>query len=84
MYSASAYYEIVEKMLIENVLLKKFKPLKSYSLLSNCFNNGGILDNFTKPLNQNNFIEMQKTIVRIKILFCMLSIELLYSIISTL
>ena len=63
MYSASAYYEIVEKILLENVLLKKFKPMKSYFLLSNCFNSGGILDYFSKPLNNNNFNNMKQNIL---------------------
>ena len=63
MYSASTYYEIVEKILTENVLLKKFKPMKSYFLLSNCFNTGGILDYFTKPFSYNNFIEMKQSVL---------------------
>jgi hypothetical protein len=63
MYSASAYYEIIEKILLENVLLKRFKPMKSYFLLSNCFNEGGILDYLTKPLDYNNFIEMKQNIL---------------------
>ena len=63
MYSASGYYEIVEKMLLENILLKRFKPLKSYTLLSNCFNKGGILDNFSNKLNLNNFEQMKENIM---------------------
>ena len=63
MYSASGYYEIVEKILLENVLLKRFKPLKSYMILSNCFNKGGILDNFSTRLNQDNFNLMKENIV---------------------
>ena len=63
MYSASAYYEIVEKMLLENVLLKRFKPLKSYTILSNCFNKGGILDHFSNKLNLNNFEQMKENIL---------------------
>ena len=59
MYSASAYYEIVEKMLLENILLKHFKPLKSYTILSNCFNKGEILARFSKKLNLNNFEQMK-------------------------
>ena len=63
MYSASMYYEIVEKILLENIIIKKFKPLKSYSLLSNCFNIGGILDNLAKPLTKDNFDNMRKNII---------------------
>ena len=63
MYSASVYYEIVEKILLENIIIKKFKPLKSYSLLSNCFNIGGILDNLEKPLTKDNFDSMKKNII---------------------
>ena len=63
MYSASAYYEIVEKILLENVLLKKFKPLKSYAILTNCFNKDGIIDNFSKPLNTDNFLDMKNNIL---------------------
>ena len=59
MYSASGYYEIVEKILLENILLKRFKPLKSYTLLSNCFEKGGIFDNFSKKLNLENFEQMK-------------------------
>ena len=62
MYSASGYYEIVEKILLEDILLKRFKPLKSYTLLSNCFNKDGILDNFSKKLNLQNFEEMKRNI----------------------
>ena len=62
MYSASGYNEIVEKILLENILLKRFKPLRSYSLLSNCFNKGGILDNFSKRLNSDNFEKMKENI----------------------
>ncbi len=64
MYSASAYYEIVEKILLENIILKKFKPLKSYALLSNCFNKDGIIDYFSKPLNEENYIEMKQNILQ--------------------
>ena len=63
MYSASVYYEIVEKILLENIIIKKFKPLKSYALLSNCFNIGGILDNLTKPLTKDNFDNMRSNII---------------------
>ena len=63
MYSASGYYEIVEKILLENILLKRFKPLKSYTLLSNCFNKGGILDNFSNKLNLENFEQMKENIM---------------------
>ena len=63
MYSASGYYEIVEKILLENILLKRFKPLKSYTLLSNCFNKGGILDYFTKKLSLENFEQMKENIM---------------------
>ena len=63
MYSASGYYEIVEKILLENILLKRFKPLKSYSILSNCFNKGGILDNFSNNLNLENFEQMKENIM---------------------
>ena len=63
MYSASGYYEIVEKILLENILLKRFKPLKSYSILSNCFNKGGILDNISNNLNLENFEQMKENIM---------------------
>ena len=63
MYTASGYYEIVEKILLENILLKRFKPLKSYTLLSNCFNKGGILDNFSNKLNLENFEQMKENIM---------------------
>ena len=62
MYSASGYYEIVEKILSENILLKRFKPLKSYTILSNCFNKGGILDNFSNELNMENFEKLKENI----------------------
>ena len=62
MYSASGYYEIVEKILLENILLKRFKPLKSYTILSNCFNKGGILDNFSNKLNLENFEKLKENI----------------------
>ena len=64
MYSASSYYEIVEKILLENILLKKFKPLKSYSLLVNCFNKNSIIDNFSKSLNEDNFIDMKQNLLQ--------------------
>jgi hypothetical protein len=64
MYSSSAYYEIVEKILLENILLKKFKPLKSYALLANCFNKDSIIDNFSKSLNEDNFIEMRQNLLK--------------------
>ena len=63
MYSASGYYEIVEKILLENILLKRFKPLKSYTILSNCFNKGGILDYFSKKLSLENFEQMKENIM---------------------
>ena len=63
MYSASAYYEVVEKILLENVLLKKFKPLKSYAILANSFNKDGIIDNFSKPLNKDNFSDIKNNIL---------------------
>ena len=70
MYSASAYYEIVEKILLENVLLKKFKPMKSYFLLSNCFNNGGILDYFshTKSLKSGVYFILTDNLVTFQML----------------
>ena len=61
-YSASGYNEIVEKILLENILLNRFKPLKSYTLLSNCFNKGGILENFSNKLNLKNFEQMKQNI----------------------
>ena len=64
MYSSSAYSEIVEKILLENILLKKFKPLKSYALLANCFNKDSIIDNFSKSLNEDNFIEMRQILLK--------------------
>ena len=63
MYSASAYYEIIEKILLENILLKKFKPLKSYAILTNCFNKNSIIDNFSKPFTDENFIDMKQNIL---------------------
>ena len=63
LYSATAYYEIVEKILLENILLKKFKPLKSYAIINNCFNKGSILDNFSKPLNDDTFLDMKQNIL---------------------
>ena len=64
MYSASAYYEIIEKILLENILLKKFKPLKSYALLTNCFIKGGIIDNFSNTLNEENYNNMKENILQ--------------------
>jgi hypothetical protein len=63
LYSATAYYEIVEKILLENILLKKFKPLKSYAIINNCFNKGSILDNFSKTLNDDTFLDMKQNIL---------------------
>ena len=63
MYSSSAYYEIVEKILLENILIKKIKPLKSYALLANCFHKDSIIDNFSKSLNEDNFIKMRQILL---------------------
>ena len=63
MYSASAYNEIIEKILGENLNLKRFKPLKSYSILSNCFFEGGFLDFFSRPLTIENFNKLKKNIL---------------------
>ena len=63
MYSSSAYYEIVEKILLENILIKKIKPLKSYALLANCFHKDSIIDNFSKSLNEDNFIRMRQILL---------------------
>ena len=55
MYAAKGFYEIAEKLIRENIILKKYFPLKSYFAVSTCMDKGGLLDHLSKPLNKENF-----------------------------
>jgi len=55
MYAANGFYEIAEKLIRENIILKKYFPLKSYFAVSTCMDKGGLLDHLSKPLNKENF-----------------------------
>ena len=55
MYAATGFYEIAEKLIRENIILKKFFPLKSYFAVSTCMDKGGLLEHLSKPLNKENF-----------------------------
>ena len=58
MYAASGYYEVVEKLLKESVLLNNFLPLKSYSVIQTSFGPDGFFDYFSLPFTKENFYKL--------------------------
>ena len=55
MYASTGYYEIIEKLFRENVFLKKFIPLKSYDIISNCLGSNGIIEYLSKEFSKENY-----------------------------
>jgi len=55
MYSATRYYQAIEKLLQEGLVLKMFKPLHSYSTIKTCFCKDGLFDYFSLPFTSGNF-----------------------------
>ena len=60
MYASSGYCQVIEQMLKNSVILKHFKPLRSYSVLKTAFGVGGLISNFNKEFNVEMFYEMKQ------------------------
>ena len=58
MYAASGYYDVVEKLLRESILLNNFLPLKSYSVVQTTFGPDALFDFFSLPFTKENFYKL--------------------------